>query len=161
MHRDVETHGVLDACHKLGIGFVPYSPINRSFLGGDINEYPFRPDERKLPDPTPLPARGHEDQHSHCERSPTVRKHARHDLGASGSRLAIAFHLTAEEWRKLETSLTAIPVVGDRYNAEQRLVDAKRSSAPPTTKEKAAESNASDRRRFFVPRLLPGVDGVN
>ena len=24
---------------ELGIGFVPYSPINRGFLGGTLNEY--------------------------------------------------------------------------------------------------------------------------
>lgn len=39
MHRDVEMNGVLDVCRELGIGFVPYSPINRGFLGGCINEY--------------------------------------------------------------------------------------------------------------------------
>ena len=30
------------------------------------------------------------------------------------------FSLTAEEWRELETAVAAIPVVGDRYNAEQQ-----------------------------------------
>lgn len=39
MHRAVEENGVLAACEELGIGFVPYSPINRGFLGGAINEY--------------------------------------------------------------------------------------------------------------------------
>ncbi len=39
MHRDVEKNGVLDVCRELGIGFVPYSPMNRGFLGGDLNEY--------------------------------------------------------------------------------------------------------------------------
>ena len=39
MHRTVEDNGVLAACRELGIGFVPYSPINRGFLGGLINEY--------------------------------------------------------------------------------------------------------------------------
>jgi aryl-alcohol dehydrogenase-like predicted oxidoreductase len=39
MHRLVEENGVLDVCKELGIGFVPYSPINRGFLGGCINEY--------------------------------------------------------------------------------------------------------------------------
>ncbi|MFQ7534693.1 MAG: aldo/keto reductase [Akkermansia muciniphila] len=33
MHRDVENNGVLDVCRELGIGFVPYSPLNRGFLG--------------------------------------------------------------------------------------------------------------------------------
>ena len=39
MHRAVEENGVLDTCGELGIGFVPYSPMNRGFLGGCINEY--------------------------------------------------------------------------------------------------------------------------
>ena len=39
MHRTVEENGVLKLCEDLGIGFVPYSPINRGFLGGLINEY--------------------------------------------------------------------------------------------------------------------------
>lgn len=39
MHRLVEENGVLDVCRELGIGFVPYSPLNRGFLGGGINEF--------------------------------------------------------------------------------------------------------------------------
>lgn len=39
MHRLVEENGVLDVCRELGIGFVSYSPINRGFLGGTLNEY--------------------------------------------------------------------------------------------------------------------------
>lgn len=39
MHRAVEENGVLALCEELGIGFVPYSPLNRGFLGGMINEY--------------------------------------------------------------------------------------------------------------------------
>ena len=39
MHRAVEDNGVLAVCEELGIGFVPYSPLNRGFLGGMINEY--------------------------------------------------------------------------------------------------------------------------
>ena len=39
MHRSVEFSGVLKTCRELGIGFVPYSPLNRGFLGGAINEW--------------------------------------------------------------------------------------------------------------------------
>lgn len=39
MHRNVEFSGVLKVCEELNIGFVPYSPLNRGFLGGAINEY--------------------------------------------------------------------------------------------------------------------------
>ena len=30
---------LISTCRDLGIGFVPYSPLNRGFLGGAINEY--------------------------------------------------------------------------------------------------------------------------
>ena len=39
MHRDVESNGILDICKELGIGFVPYSPLNRGFLSVNMNEY--------------------------------------------------------------------------------------------------------------------------
>ena len=38
MFRDVEKE-ILPLCEELGIGFVPYSPINRGMLGGQLNEY--------------------------------------------------------------------------------------------------------------------------
>lgn len=34
-----EENGVLSICEELGIGFVPYSPLGRGFLGGGLNEY--------------------------------------------------------------------------------------------------------------------------
>lgn len=34
--RDPEQNGVLDVCRELGIGFVPYSPLGRGFLTGQI-----------------------------------------------------------------------------------------------------------------------------
>ncbi len=34
--RDPESNGVLDACRRLGVGFVPYSPLGRGFLTGAI-----------------------------------------------------------------------------------------------------------------------------
>jgi aryl-alcohol dehydrogenase-like predicted oxidoreductase len=38
--------GVLDACRELGIGFVPYSPLGRGFLSGEItNPEDFAPDD--------------------------------------------------------------------------------------------------------------------
>ena len=33
---------------------------------------------------------------------------------------SLDFNLAAEEWRALETTVAAISVVGDRYNAEQQ-----------------------------------------
>ena len=37
--RDVEENGVLDACRELNIGFVPYSPLGRGFLSGEIKKF--------------------------------------------------------------------------------------------------------------------------
>ncbi len=37
--RDVEDNGVLQACRDLGIGFVPYSPLGRGFLSGEIKKF--------------------------------------------------------------------------------------------------------------------------
>ena len=34
--RDPETTGALDACRRLGVGLVPYSPLGRGFLSGDF-----------------------------------------------------------------------------------------------------------------------------
>ncbi|UQN06169.1 aldo/keto reductase [Deinococcus sp. QL22] len=34
--RDPEQNGVLDVCRELGVGFVPYSPLGRGFLTGQI-----------------------------------------------------------------------------------------------------------------------------
>ncbi len=37
--RDVESNDVLAACRELGIGFVPYSPLGRGFLSGEIKKF--------------------------------------------------------------------------------------------------------------------------
>ena len=146
MHRDVEQNGVLDICRELGIGFVPYSPINRGFLGGCINEYTvfdtandnrhtlprFQPDAirantrivaalqrfgrergmtsaqvalgwllQKAPWIVPIPGT-------------TKQSHLEENLHT------LAFNVPAEAWSELERTVAAIPVVGDRYNAEQQ-----------------------------------------
>lgn len=146
MHRLVETNGVLDTCRELGIGFVPYSPLNRGFLGGCINEYTefdisndnrhtlprFQPDAirantrivnalqqwgrtrgmtsaqvalgwllNKEPWIVPIPGT-------------TKESHLLENLHT------LSFNISDDEWRELENIVAAIPIVGDRYNAEQQ-----------------------------------------
>jgi aryl-alcohol dehydrogenase-like predicted oxidoreductase len=36
--RDVESNGVLETCRELNIGFVPFSPLGRGFLTGEIKQ---------------------------------------------------------------------------------------------------------------------------
>jgi aryl-alcohol dehydrogenase-like predicted oxidoreductase len=44
--RDPEENGVLEACERLGIGFVPFSPLGRGFLTGSIRSpEDFAPDD--------------------------------------------------------------------------------------------------------------------
>lgn len=146
MHRLVEENGVLDTCRELGIGFVPYSPLNRGFLGGCINEYTvfdtnndnrhtlprFRPEAmrmnmrivnvlqafgrtrgmtsaqvalgwllQKAPWIVPIPGT-------------TKLSHLEENLRTT------EFSLSPEEWKELEDAAAAIPVTGNRYNAEQQ-----------------------------------------
>ena len=146
MHRDVETNGVLDTCRELGVGFVPYSPMNRGFLGGDLNEYtrfdPTNDNRNTLPRFTPEAMRAN-------YRIVNVLQRFGRERGMTSAQLALGwllqkapwivpipgttklshleenlhtldFTLTPEEWHELESQVAAIPVVGDRYNAEQQ-----------------------------------------
>lgn len=146
MHRAVEDNGVLDVCRELGIGFVPYSPLNRGFLGGDLNEYTrFDPDNdnrNTLPRFTPEAMRAN-------YRIVNVLQRFGRERGMTAAQLALGwllhkapwivpipgttklshleenlrsldFVLTSDEWNELETEVSEIPVTGDRYNAEQQ-----------------------------------------
>lgn len=146
MHRDVETNGILDVCRELGIGFVPYSPINRGFLGGCINEYtvfdPNNDNRHTLPRFQPESIRAN-------TRIVNVLQQFGRTRGMTSAQVALgwllqkapwivpipgttklshleenlrtlSFNLPAEEWKELEDAVAAIPVVGSRYNAEQQ-----------------------------------------
>ncbi len=146
MHRLVEENGVLDVCRESGIGFVPYSPINRGFLGGCINEYtlfdPANDNRQTLPRFQPEAIRAN-------LRIVNILQQFGRTRGMTSAQVALGwllqkapwivpipgttklshleenlrtpgFDLAAEEWRELETAVAAVPVVGDRYNAEQQ-----------------------------------------
>ena len=143
MHRTVE-ESVLPLCRELGIGFVPYSPINRGFLGGLINEHTqFSPNDNRQTLPRFQPE--------------SIRKNLRivealnafgRTRGCTPAQIALAWLMhkgdfivpipgttklsnleenmraadivfTAEEMNELEASVSAIPVTGSRYDALQ------------------------------------------
>lgn len=146
MHRLVEHNGVLNTCKELGIGFVPYSPLNRGFLGGCINEYTefdiCNDNRHTLPRFSPEAIRANtrivnalqqwgrtrgmtSSQVALCwllQKAPwivpipgtTKESHLLENLHT------LTFNVSSNEWRELETTVAAIPVVGDRYNAEQQ-----------------------------------------
>lgn len=146
MHRDVETNGVLDVCRELGIGFVPYSPINRGFLGGNINEYtrfdPNNDNRQTLPRFTPEAVR-------HNMQIVEVINQFGRTRGLTSAQVALAWLLNKAEWivpipgttklahleenirsadvkisekdwNTLENELSKIEIMGSRYNAEQQ-----------------------------------------
>lgn len=146
MHRLVEENGVMDICRELGIGFVPYSPINRGFLGGCINEYTVfdvNNDNRQT-----LP-RFQPDAIRKNTRIVNVLQQFGRTRGMTSAQVALGwllwkepwivpipgttkmahleenlntldFNVSSEEWHELENAVAAIPVIGDRYNAEQQ-----------------------------------------
>ncbi len=146
MHRDVEQNGVLNICQELGIGFVPYSPLNRGFLGGCINEYTLfdtsNDNRQTLPRFTPEAIRAN-------TRIVNVLQQFGRIHAMTSSQVALAwllqkapwivpipgttkfshleenlrtlgFSCSTEQWKVLEQSIAAIPVMGNRYNAEQQ-----------------------------------------
>lgn len=145
MHRAVEENGVLALCEELGIGFVPYSPINRGFLGGLINEYTqfdtTNDNRQTLPRFQPGAIRAN-------TRIVEVLNAFGRTRGITPAQVALAWlinkrpfivpipgttklsHLeenlraseivfTAREMQELETAVAAIPVMGSRYDALQ------------------------------------------
>ena len=146
MHRLVEENGVLDVCRESGIGFVPYSPINRGFLGGCINEYTVfdvNNDNRQT-----LPRFQPEAMRANTRIVNALQAFGR-TRGMTSAQVALGwllqkvpwivpipgttklshleenlrtldFNISSGEWKELEDAVAAIPVVGDRYNAEQQ-----------------------------------------
>jgi len=145
MHRTVEENGVLALCDELGIGFVPYSPLNRGFLGGMINEYTqfdtSNDNRQTLPRFQPEAIRAN-------YRIVEVLNAFGRTRGITPAQVALAWlmskkpfivpipgttklsHLeenlracdivfSAEEMAELEKAVAAIPVVGSRYDPLQ------------------------------------------
>jgi len=151
MWREPEKE-VLPVCKELGIGFVPYSPVNRGFLTGSINEYtPFDSgnDNRNiLPRFTPEAIRNNlkivEELHKFGRtRGMTATQVALGWLLQKATWMVpipgttklshleenlrtVDFSFSSEEWNELETVVAAIPITGARYPAsEQKQVESK------------------------------------
>lgn len=145
MFRHVE-EGILSLCEELGIGFVPYSPLNRGFLSGALNEYTLfdtaNDNRAALPRFTPEAMRTN-------LRIVNVLYDFGRTRGITPAQVAQAWlinkkpwivpitgttklsHLeenirstdicfTAEEMNEIETCTAAIPIMGDRYNAAEQ-----------------------------------------
>ncbi len=145
MWREVEKE-VLPVCEELGIGFVPYSPLNRGFLTGAINEYTnFNSgnDNRNI-----LPRFTPEAIRANLRIVEELNKFGR-TRGVTAAQVALGwllqkapfivpipgttklahleenlrtldFSFNAQEWSELETALANITIVGDRYPASEQ-----------------------------------------
>ena len=140
--RDVERE-VLPTCRKLGIGFVPYSPLGRGFLTGRFQ------DRAQFSDGdfrSNLPRFTEEAIDTNRRVADVIADMARHK-GCSPAQLSLAWllskgpdivpipgtkqlryieenaaavHITlsAAEQQQLETATARLPVMGERYTAE-------------------------------------------
>lgn len=131
---------------ELGIGFVPYSPLNRGFLGGDMTGYTRfdsgNDNRASLPRFTPEALRHNLQIVERLHRFGRPR-------GITGAQAALGWllhkadwivpipgttklsHLeeniraaslavSPEEWQELEAAIAAVEIMGDRYPADQQ-----------------------------------------
>ncbi|HWG85323.1 MAG TPA: aldo/keto reductase [Deinococcales bacterium] len=101
--RDPDENGVLETCAELGVGFVPYSPLGRGFLTGQIaSPDDFAPDDARRSHPR--------FQGENFERNlalvESVRELAR-EKGCAPSQLALAWVLARGE--------NVVPIPGTRH----------------------------------------------
>jgi aryl-alcohol dehydrogenase-like predicted oxidoreductase len=149
MWREPE-ESIFPTLQELGIGFVPYSPINRGFLGGALNEFT-KFDANNDNRPT-LPRFTPEAMRANTALVEVLNAFGR-TRGATSAQVALAWMLAKHPWlvpipgttklahleenlraadlmltpaeiRELETEATKIKIVGDRYPASlQSLVE--------------------------------------
>jgi len=145
MWREPEKN-ILPVCKELGIGFVPYSPVNRGFLTGAINEYTrfdMGNDNRNiLPRFTPEAIRAN-------TRIVEILNYFGRTRGMTIAQVAQAWLLAKEPWivpitgttklshleenlrsadfnlsssdiTELETAVSQITIMGDRYPASEQ-----------------------------------------
>lgn len=137
---------VFPVLEELGIGFVPYSPLNRGFLGGAINEYTRfdsgNDNRNTLPRFTPEAIR------SNLALVEVLNAFGR-TRGMTSAQVALAwlmaqkpwivaipgttklahleenlraadFRLSTDDLRSLDTAVSKVEIVGDRYPPEQQ-----------------------------------------
>lgn len=141
---------ILPLCEELGIGFVPYSPINRGFLSGNINEYT-RFDNGNDNRVT-LPRFKPEAIRANLRIVEELNKFGR-TRGITAAQVALGWllwkkpwivpipgttklshleenlrtaelNIPSEDWLNLERNISSIPIVGERYpNSLQSAVE--------------------------------------
>ncbi len=137
---------IFPTLEELGIGFVPYSPLNRGYLAGNMNEntkfYEANDNRQTLPRFTPEAMKKN-------YSIINIMKEFRASYGASPAQVALAWllykrpyivpipgttvesHLienlgalnlkcSDKEWKSFEDKISKVEIFGDRYNATQQ-----------------------------------------
>lgn len=149
MWREPEKE-IFPVCQELGIGFVPYSPLNRGFLTGSITEYTSfdsgNDNRNILPRFTPEAIR------ANLKIVEELNKFGR-TRGITAAQVALGwlmqkspwivpipgttklshleenlrttdFSFSRQEWNELENNISNIQIIGDRYPAsEQKQIE--------------------------------------
>lgn len=90
--RDPEENGVLETCRALGIGFVPYSPLGRGFLTGELKSpKDFAPDDYRRHSP-----RFQGENFTRNLRLVDALREMAADRGVTASQLALAWVLAQD-----------------------------------------------------------------
>lgn len=150
MWREPE-NGVLQTCKELGIGFVPYSPVNRGLLTGALNEYTNfnngNDNRQSLPRFTPEAIR-------HNLKIVEILTEFGRTRGMTPAQVSLAWLLSKEPWivpipgttklahlnenlmtadlsltpkeiSELEKAVSSVTIMGDRYPASEQAKIAK------------------------------------
>jgi aryl-alcohol dehydrogenase-like predicted oxidoreductase len=140
-----EENGVLLLCEELGIGFVPYSPLGRGFLGGGINEY--TKFDAKIDNRATLPRFTPEAIRTNTRLIETLNTFGR-TRGITSAQISLAWLLAQKPWivpipgttkpahldenlrateivltpddiRELNKAVSQIEITGNRYSPDQ------------------------------------------
>ncbi|MBD5553180.1 MAG: aldo/keto reductase [Desulfovibrio sp.] len=136
---------IFPVLEELGIGFVPYSPLNRGMLGGDFTAYTKFDSGNDNRDA--LPRFAPEALSKNLMVVETINRFAR-PRGITGAQAALAWlmrnnwvvpipgttklshleeniraanlNLSESDWQELENALAKVEIIGDRYPADQQ-----------------------------------------
>ena len=140
--REPETNGILQACDELGIGLVPYSPLGKGFLTGEINKDTLPANDFRASIPRFQPEAMEKNQ-----AFVDLLKRAAGEKGATPAQIALAWllakrpyivpipgttklhrleenigaanvQLTADDLSEIEQGASHIRPVGDRYTPQ-------------------------------------------
>ena len=125
---------ILDTCEELGIGFVPWGPVNRGFLGDKFNEYSRFSDDSRFSSVTTFTP---EAMKKNMELMFLVRKWAR-KKDATPAQISLAWLMAQKPF------IVSIPGTTKLHHIDENLGALNVKFTPEELKEFRAEFSALD-----------------